>query len=187
MSRDLIDPTAAGDHDAVDALLGQWRRERPDLDASSVEVIGRLQRVARLLEREMRDFFVSRGHEPWEYDVLAALRRQGPPYELSGSALLPAMLVSPGAITNRIDRMIAKGLVERRTDPTSRRSMLIRLTEHGRQTVDALVDGHMANQNRLLVGLNGADRAQIVVLLRKLLLSLDDRAGTARDAPEPDP
>src|SRR3954451_17130355 len=114
--------------DAVDDILAQWARERPDLDVSPMGIIGRISRLQMLLHRELREFFATRGLENWEFDVLAMLRRSGAPYELTAGALLKAAMVTSGAITNRIDRMEAKGLVERVRDAGDRRSVRIRLT-----------------------------------------------------------
>ncbi len=108
--------------DAVDAVIDQWRRERPDVDTWPVGVLGRIVRLSRVLEREQKEFFAEHGLEPWEFDVLTTLRRSGKPYELTAGALLKAAMVTSGAITNRIDRMEVKGLVERVRDFGDRRT-----------------------------------------------------------------
>ncbi|WP_433469847.1 MarR family winged helix-turn-helix transcriptional regulator [Spirillospora sp. CA-128828] len=160
--------------DAVDAILAQWGRERPDLDVSAMGVVGRISRAQLLLGRELRDFFAARGLESWEFDVLATLRRHGAPYELTAGALLKAAMVTSGAITNRIDRMEAKGLVERVRDAGDRRSVRIRLTPRGLEIVDELVGLHAANEERLLAALDPEARERLAAALRTLLESLGD-------------
>jgi len=162
--------------DFVAGIIDQWRRERPGLDTGAVEVVARISRAARLLERHTQAFFTGHGLQPWEYDVLAALRRAGRPHELSAGALKTAMLVTPGAMTNRIDRMAGRGLVATRTDPGDRRSTLVRLTERGLQLIDSVAASHSANELRLLSGLDGEDQQQLAALLKKLLLALGDEA-----------
>ncbi|MGK5557042.1 MarR family winged helix-turn-helix transcriptional regulator [Actinomadura kijaniata] len=160
--------------DAVDQILAQWRRERPDIDVWPMGVVGRVTRLARLLDRELKDFFAGHGLERWEFDVLATLRRSGPPYELTAGALNRAAMVTSGAITNRIDRLAARGLVERVPDEEDRRSVRVRLTDQGRATVDQILEPHVANETRLLAALAPQERDQLIGLLRVLLESLDD-------------
>lgn len=160
--------------DAVDAILAQWGRERPDVDVSPMGVIGRISRAQLLLGRELKRFFAERGLESWEFDVLATLRRHGAPYELTAGELLTAAMVTSGAITNRIDRMEAKGLVERVRDTGDRRSVRIRLTPRGLETVEELVAEHTANEDRLLAALDPAERERLAGALRTLLESLGD-------------
>lgn len=160
--------------DAVDAILAQWGRERPDVDVSPMGVIGRISRAELLLARRLKAFFAERGLESWEFDVLATLRRRGAPYELTAGALLRAAMVTSGAITNRIDRMEAKGLVERVRDTGDRRSVRVRLTPLGLETVDGLVALHAANEDRLLAALDPAARERLAGALRTLLESLGD-------------
>ncbi|WP_141575440.1 MarR family winged helix-turn-helix transcriptional regulator [Actinomadura sp. WMMA1423] len=160
--------------DAVDAILAQWGRERPDLDVSAMGVVGRISRAQLLLGRELKEFFAARGLESWEFDVLATLRRHGAPYELTAGALLRAAMVTSGAITNRIDRMQARGLVERVRDTGDRRSVRVRLTPRGLEIVDEVVGLHAANEERLLAGLPPADRERLASALRALLESLGD-------------
>ena len=160
--------------DAVDEVLAQWARERPDLDVWPMGIVGRISRLQLLFGRELKEFFAERGLESWEFDVLATLRRSGAPYELTAGALLKAAMVTSGAITNRIDRMEAKGLVERVRDGQDRRSVRIRLTPDGLALVDELVGLHAANEARLLEALDPAGRDSLAGLLRTLLESLGD-------------
>ncbi|WP_327047987.1 MarR family transcriptional regulator [Microbispora sp. NBC_01189] len=160
--------------DAVDLLLDQWRRERPDVDPWPMGVVGRVSRLAKLLDRELKEFFASYGLEHWEFDVLATLRRSGPPYELAAGALVKAAMVTSGAITNRIDRMVAKGLVDRLPDEEDRRSVRVRLTGRGLALVDEMLAPHVANEERLLAALDPRDRDHLADALRTLLASLGD-------------
>jgi DNA-binding MarR family transcriptional regulator len=160
--------------DAVDQILDQWARERPDVDAWPMGIIGRITRLSRLVDRELKNFFAGHGLERWEFDVLATLRRSGAPYELTAGALNRAAMVTSGAITNRIDRLAAKDLVERVPDEEDRRSVRVRLTERGQALVDEVTGLHVANEARLLASLTPDERRQLAGLLRGLLESLGD-------------
>ena len=160
--------------DAVDAIIAMWAREKPELDATPMGVVGRISRVSRLLDKELKDFFAGHGLEFWEFDVLATLRRSGAPYELSAGTLLKTAMVTSGAITNRVDRMEAKGLVERVRDPGDRRGVRIRLTPAGLKLIDELVPLHVANERRLLAVLTADDSSTLADLLRTLATGLGD-------------
>src|SRR3954454_11257492 len=123
--------------DEVDRLVEAWQRERDDLDLRPMEVLSRVTRLALHLDRARRAAFAEHGIESWEFDVLAALRRSGPPYQLSPGRLLKETLVTSGTMTNRVDRLAARGLVERLPDPKDRRGVLVQLTPAGRDKVDA--------------------------------------------------
>ncbi len=155
--------------DAVDELVDAWARERPDLDLAPVAVFSRITRLGRHLDRARREAFAVHGIELWEFDVLAALRRAGPPYELSPGRLLRETLVTSGTMTNRVDRLAARGLVARLPDPRDRRGVLVRLTGEGRQTVDAAFEGLLAAESRLLAALPESERHELAGLLRSLL------------------
>ncbi len=162
--------------DEVDRLVGAWRRELPDLDVSPFEVLSRVTRLARHLDRARRLVFATHDLESWEFDVLTALRRAGQPYELSPGRLLTQTLVTSGTMTNRIDRLAAKGLVERRPDPTDRRGVRVRLTPEGQQRVDAALAGLLDHERALLSGLPASDRATLARLLRRLVIPFDEQA-----------
>jgi DNA-binding MarR family transcriptional regulator len=159
--------------DEVDGLVAQWHGERPDLDVSPLQVLSRLSRLARHLDRARRAAFAAHGLEPWGFDVLSALRRQGPPYQLSPGALLHATLVTSGTMTNRIDRLADAGLVSRHRDPQDKRGVLVALTEQGRQVVDAALDGLLDRERHLLTGLDAGQQAELAGLLRVLLAPFD--------------
>ncbi|MEY9934430.1 DNA-binding MarR family transcriptional regulator [Catenulispora sp. GP43] len=160
--------------DAVDAIIAMWAREKPELDAAPMGIVGRISRVSRLLDKELKDFFAGYGLEFWEFDVLATLRRSGAPYELSAGALLKTAMVTSGAITNRVDRMETKGLVQRVRDPGDRRGVRIRLTPAGLELIDKLVPLHVANERRLLAALGDDERGTLADLLRALATGLGD-------------
>jgi len=159
--------------DEVDELVAAWQAERPDLDVRPMQVLSRISRLARHLDRERRSAFAAHDLESWEFDVLAALRRQGAPYELSPGALLRATLVTSGTMTNRIDRLKAKGLVRRRPDPQDKRGALVTLTASGQSRVDATLADLLEKEQTLLAGLPAASRDTLAGLLRVLLAPLD--------------
>jgi DNA-binding MarR family transcriptional regulator len=159
--------------DEVDRLVAAWRRERPDLDVRPLEVLSRVTRLARHLDRARRTAFADHGLEPWEFDVLSALRRTGPPYQLSPGQLLTQTLVTSGTMTNRIDRLAAKGLVVRGPDPSDRRGVLVRLTAAGRELADAALAGLLKNERELLAALPPERLAELADLLRTLTLPFD--------------
>jgi len=155
--------------DEVDELSEAWARERPDLDLAPVAVFSRITRLAHHLDRARRAAFTHHRIEPWEFDVLAALRRAGAPYELSPGRLLRETLVTSGTMTNRVDRLAARGFVERSPDPADRRGVIVRLTAEGRRTVDAAFEELLAAEAGLLADLADAERDQLAGLLRTLL------------------
>ncbi len=165
---------SATQRDLVDRILEQWRRERPDLDTSPMGVIARMSRLSRLLERRIATVLAEHGLNEAQFGVLAALRRAGPPYCLSPTALYNSLLISSGAMTNRLERLTAAGLVKRVPDPKDRRSVLVMLTPKGLRVVDEAVADHTENERRLLAGLTGSEREQLGKLLRKLLVQFED-------------
>jgi DNA-binding MarR family transcriptional regulator len=160
--------------DEVDRIVDAWVRERPDIDFTPLQVLSRVGRLARHLDRSRRTAFAASDLEPWEFDVLAALRRAGAPYQLSPKALLQQTLVSSGTMTNRIDRLVGRRLVERRTDPHDGRGVLVVMTTKGREQVDAAIAELVAAEAHLLAGLSRADQERLSGLLRKLSLDFDD-------------
>jgi DNA-binding MarR family transcriptional regulator len=160
------------ERDHVDDILAQWRRERPDLDPAPMGVIGRISRAARRLDRALDTTFSAFELNGGEFDVLATLRRSGPPYRLTPTRLFTDLMLSSGAMTNRLDRLERAGLIARTPDPSDRRGTLVGLTPRGLELVDAAVTAHLANEERLLDGLSSAEREQLAGLLRKLLRSL---------------
>jgi DNA-binding MarR family transcriptional regulator len=163
------------ERDGVDLILEQWRRERPDLDSSAIGIVGRISRLARELEQRLEPVYRGHGLEPGWHDVLATLRRTGPPYRLRPSELTSASMLTSSGTTKRLDRLEQAGLIARAPDPDDRRGTLISLTPAGRELIDALTDAHLANERRLLDALSEADRRRLADLLRKLQLGLPPR------------
>ncbi|CAM3503810.1 MarR family transcriptional regulator [Nocardioides dubius] len=155
--------------DEVDELVDAWNRERSDLDLTPVEVFSRISRLSRLLDLARRKAFSQYGIELWEFDVLAALRRAGGGYELSPGKLIRETLVTSGTMTNRIDRLTARGFVERLPDPHDRRGVLVKLTLEGRAAVDGAFEALVDAERELLAELPTGDRTQLVELLRRLM------------------
>ncbi|MFG3258653.1 MarR family winged helix-turn-helix transcriptional regulator [Streptomyces sp. NPDC048172] len=165
--------------DAVAAVLEQWRRECPSLDVSPIGVVGRIMRLSRLWDKEIKDFLAEHGLEPGEFDILSTLRRSGEPYELSAGTFLKASLVTTGAITLRVDRMAAKGMVERVPDANDRRSVKIRLTPEGLETIDRVLPLHLANEARLLDGIDAEQQAGLAATLAAVLEGHGDTSARA--------
>ncbi|MCS6562905.1 MULTISPECIES: MarR family winged helix-turn-helix transcriptional regulator [Curtobacterium] len=160
--------------DEVDRIVAAWGRERADLDFGPLEVLSRVDRLARHLDRARRTAFDASDMEPWEFDVLSALRRAGEPYELSPKTLLQQTLVSSGTMTNRVDRLAARGFVGRRTDPKDGRGILVSLTSKGRVAVDAAIADLLSAERDILSGVSADEQGQLAGLLRRLILGLGD-------------
>jgi DNA-binding MarR family transcriptional regulator len=158
--------------DGVDDILDQWARERPDLDASPIGVVGRMSRVARELEAQLEVVYREHGLEAGWHDILATLRRQGPPFKLRPTDLTGSVMLTSSGTTKRLDKLEAAGLVSRESDPSDRRGTLIALTDKGRALIDTVTGPHLANEARLLAALSDAEREQLAALLRKLNLGL---------------
>jgi DNA-binding MarR family transcriptional regulator len=163
------------ERDGVDLILEQWQRERPDLDHSPIGVVGRVSRLARELEARLEPVYREHGLEPGWHDVLATLRRSGPPYRLRPSEFSGALMLTSSGTTKRLDRLEQAGLIERDPDPHDRRGVLITLTRDGVELIDKLTEAHMANEARLLSALTEAERDRLAGLLRKLQLGLPPR------------
>lgn len=161
--------------DEVDRIVAAWRRERPDLDVGPLDVLSRVSRLARHLDRARAAAFSEIGLEGWEFDVLSALRRAGEPYELSPGQLVTQTLVTSGTMTNRVDRLTARGLVERLPDPRDRRGVIVRLTDVGRSRVDDALAGLLARERDLLADLGDDEHARLSDLLRQLVLPFEPR------------
>jgi DNA-binding MarR family transcriptional regulator len=160
------------DRDEVDEIVEAWQRERSDLDLAPVEVFSRIERLSRLLDLARRAAFAEHHVEPWEFDVLAALRRAGEPYQLSPGQLLTQTMVTSGTMTNRVDRLAARGFVERTPSPSDRRGVLVRLTADGRTAVDGAFEALLDRERELLAELSDDDRETLAGLLRQLMVPL---------------
>lgn len=159
--------------DQVDRILAQWRVERPDLDVGPMGTLGRMSRLYRHLREEMDKVFAERGLSRASFDVLATLRRAGAPFALSPSALIAWTMVTSGTMTNRIDRLEAAGLVERRRNPEDKRGFLIGLTDAGHALIEEAVTAHVANQHRLTAALSADERQALDGLVAKWLAAFE--------------
>lgn len=164
---------ARQEQDAVDRLLTQWASARPDVDVTPISVIGRISRLSRLVDRRLAENFARFGIENWMYDVLATLRRQPPPHELTAGDLVRQTMVTTGAITNRIDRLQERGYVERMAT-TDRRKVIVRLTDAGALLVDEVIESHLATERDVLDVLTAAQQRSLAAQLRLVLLHLGD-------------
>lgn len=161
--------------DRVDRILEQWRRERPDLDVSAMGVLGRLARASRLARTSIQRLMAGHGLEPWEFDVLATLRRSGIDNPITAGNLAEQTMVGSAAMTNRVDRLVERGLVDRRTNPNNRRQLLISLTPAGLRLIDEVMVDHVAGQQEMLASLTPDDIDTFADLLRRFLLAHGDR------------
>jgi len=162
--------------DRVDDILRQWKRERPDLDVSPMGIIGRISRAERMIDERMKAASLQFGLERWGFDVLATLRRAGEPYRLTPTQLFQSLMLTSGAITNRIDRLEHAGLVERLLDPHDRRGILVSLTRNGLKLIDRAIAAHMQEEEEMLASFSARDREAAARLLRTLLLQLEAKS-----------
>lgn len=159
--------------DRVDKIVAQWSRERPDLNTVPMGLIGRLRRVTHHILREMEKTFAEHGLNDGSFDVLATLRRSGPPYALSPGDLLATMMITSGTMTNRIDQLVKAGLVKRSANPGDGRSVIISLTDKGFRVIDAAVTAHVQTQTRLTAALSKQEKAALNALLKSYLAALE--------------
>jgi DNA-binding MarR family transcriptional regulator len=177
--------------DEIDRIVREWNQERPGLDVSPTHVLQRITRIYLLQSSSFAEVFSHFGLTFGEYEVLAALVRSGPPHRMSPTQLVGALVLSSGAMTNRIDRVEAAGLVQRLPDPDDRRGTLVALTDRGRRVVDEALRAHLENEERLLSALSAGERRKLADLLRKLLLAdqfaaLDPGRASSRNGRAPD-
>jgi DNA-binding MarR family transcriptional regulator len=159
--------------DHMDAIGEAWRRERPDVDVTALVVLGRLFRAAALADAQLGRALAGRHLQPGWFDLLAALRRSGAPYELRPGELMRATMLSSAGMTKRLDRLVEAGLVERRPDPDDRRGTLVRLTAAGRKAIDDALPAHVAREESLLAPLSESEQRTLGRLLRKVLAPLE--------------
>jgi len=159
--------------DRAENALAQWRKARPDVDVSPMAVIGRLSEAAWLVSRDhLEPLFTKMGLRSGEFDVLATLRRSGPPFALTPTALYEATMVTSGAMTGRLDRLERAGFIRRGPHPTDRRGVVVELTAQGRSLVDDILVAHVENERKILAGLSAEEQAQLAGLLKKLIATL---------------
>lgn len=164
--------------DVVDRIINQWNRQRPDVDASPLAIVGRISRLSRLVDKVLGENFARHGIEAWMFDVMATLRRSGEPFELAAGDLVRQTMVTTGAMTNRIDRLEARGLVER-VAAQDRRKVIVRLTPGGLELVDEVVVTHMEIEQQIIGSLTDRQRSDLEQHLKTVLLHLGDTAGSA--------
>lgn len=175
---------ASPDH--VARIQAEWRRERPDLDVAPQGVFGRLHRVALLLTAELTAVYDRHGLDEGEFDVLATLRRAGPPFERTPGTLASHTMVTSGGMSKRLDRLQRRGLVDRRSSDTDGRGRVVSLTPAGRRLIDTAFSEHIANEHRLLADLRSEDVAVLEGVLERWLAGLeppatDPSAGSGTD------
>ena len=161
--------------DAVDRIIEEWAQVRPDVDVSPIAIIGRVSRLSRFVDRRLAENFSASGLENWMYDVLATLRRSGEPYEMAAGQLVAHTMVTTGAITNRIDRLVDRGWVER-VAADDRRKVIVRLTKSGVDLVDKVLRSHTETEGEILGTLTDRQRKELANMLRTVLLGLGDFA-----------
>ena len=162
----------AMERDTVDRAIEDWGRERPDVDAQGLGVASRIVLLAKLFGSRDKRALAPLRLAPWAADVLLALRRQGPPYELSPTRLRKYAVLTSGAMTTRLDRLEEAGYVRRRMDPQDRRGILVSLTEAGRELADRAVEARLGELHRALGALGEGERGVVESALRRLLVGL---------------
>lgn len=160
-------------NDQVDFIIAQWAKEKPDIDTSPMAVVGRLSRVSRHIDRLLQQNYSKFGINGGEFDVLATLRRAGPPFRLIPTEMFNAMMLSSGAMTNRLDRLEKAGYIERMPNPDDRRGVLVGLTEDGLKLIDEIYPIHLAHEEKMIKALSSSECETLINLLRKLLLSFE--------------
>src|SRR6266536_2204842 len=163
------------ERDHVDRVRAQWAREQPELDTEPVAVIARLGRAARYVDQGHADFFGQQGLSRADWDVLASLRREGPPFSLSPTALYRALMRTSGAMSQRLASLERQGLIARTLDPADRRGVVVTLTKQGCKLVDEISAEHLANERKLLAPLSKKEQAALAGLLRKLLVAYEEQ------------
>jgi len=164
--------------DVVGRIVEQWAEQRPDLDATPMLVVGRIHRVGALLDAALRPPFARAGLGQGEFNILSALRRAGTPYERTAGDLGEALMITTGAITKQVDRLLARGLVQRAVAGHDARVRIVRLTASGVALVDELLAVHLDNERRLLSSLTSRQRADLAGLLEALAMHLEGAGPT---------
>jgi DNA-binding MarR family transcriptional regulator len=167
--------------DHVDRLRRQWAKELPDLDTEPMAILGRAFRLANLVRPSIEATFAGYGLDRGEFDVIATLRRSGPPYRLTPTEMYDLLMISSGGLTHRLVRLEKAGLVRREPSPNDGRSMLVALTDAGILLAEKAFRKDMASELAFLSPLSGKDRESLAGLLRKLILGIEKNAGTSAD------
>lgn len=162
--------------DHVQHVIEQWRRELPEIDRAPMAVVGRISRLAALLQAAIEPVFAAYGLNGGEFDVLAALRRSGRPFRLTPTQLSKGLMITSGGMTKRLTALESGGLIRREHAPNDGRSTIVSLTPEGKRLVETVLREHMANEERLLGDMPGKERAELAALLETLALTLGDGA-----------
>ncbi|HLY55641.1 MAG TPA: MarR family transcriptional regulator [Stellaceae bacterium] len=165
---DTAEPAA----DHVDLILRQWSRELPDTATDGAAILARARRITLRVRRDIEAVFERHGLDTGQFDVLATLRRAGPPFRLRPTELYRSLMISSGGLTDRLQRLERAGLIRRRADDEDGRSLLVELTDTGRERIEAAFREDMAIENSLVAGLDPEERAALAGLLRRLALSI---------------
>ncbi|HSM95705.1 MAG TPA: MarR family transcriptional regulator [Rhizomicrobium sp.] len=168
--------SAALPHDHVARVQAQWRRELPDVDMEGARILGRARRITLLSRVEIEAVFARHGIDTGEFDVIATLRRSGPPYALRPTELFQSLMISSGGLTDRLTRLEKRGLIRRRPSEEDRRSLLVELTAKGRAVAEAALREDMAIENAMVGALTRDERTELIGLLRKLAAGVEARA-----------
>ncbi len=161
--------------DAVDRIIEQWHRERPDLELESMAVFGRIHRISKKLGAVLGHARTEYGLGRGEFDVMASIRRSGEPFILSPKQISATLMLSSGGLTGRLDKLESAGYIERLPDPDDRRGLKVKMTDEGRRVIDAAVGAGLDIQDRLLAALNAEERRRLDALLRKLHVAFEDQ------------
>jgi DNA-binding MarR family transcriptional regulator len=166
--------------DEVDRIVEAWHRERADLDVEPLQILSRISRLAGVLDERRAAAFVEHGLQAHEFDVLAALRRNGDPFEMTAGELGAATYVTSGTMTSRLDRLVTRKLVIRRPDDDDGRLVRVRLTAAGRRRVDGALTALVESERELVGQLSAAKRDRLAAALRELLAAAMSRGTPAR-------
>lgn len=167
-------------HDHIDRLRAQWARELPDLDTHPMAVLGRIYRISNLVRPGIEATFARFGLDRGEFDVIATLRRSGPPYRLTPTALYTSLMISSGGLTHRLGRLEKAGLVAREPSPEDGRSLIVALTAKGRDMAEQAFREDMAGEADVISGMDAQERQTLALLLKKLTLAIDAKAGAEK-------
>jgi DNA-binding MarR family transcriptional regulator len=162
--------------DSIDRVRTQWKLERPDLDTRPMETVGRILRIQFLAGARMRRVFEQHRIDWGGFDVLATLRRSGAPYRMTPTGLYRELVLTSGAMTNRLDVLEQAGLVQRHPDPNDRRGTLIELTEEGKALVDRTMEAHLEGEAEMVAHLSKEERKTLADLLKKLLIGMENES-----------
>lgn len=160
--------------DSIDGILEQWSDERPELETESLGAVIRVMALARDLQQQATEALAPLDLELFEYDVLSALRRQGEPFSLAATTLAAETRLSSGAMTNRVDRLVSRGLVARESDAADRRAVIVALTQEGRALIDKAIRCRIESADASLRGLHDSEIGSLAALLRKVRLTGGD-------------